>query len=322
MRKKAVSTMAVGSAGALVLASLFAAAAGYGERVDSLPNWQERAVIVLTNECRMAPSYYRDSIMRVTGILQPANYPAVNPVFWHLGLNRSARDHTVDMAYNCGMVHNSCDGTAWDARIKSYYTVSGMIAENLAYGQTTPQQVVYTWLWDNGAADKAGRDGHRQNIMGAAYRDIGTGFVSRGSYWTEDFGGGSSVTHPRRKVAGACHLFRSAGRTAFLLNYYDAAAKAPRSVRVLIDGARSNLSLESGAASRGTYAVSVPAVSRCRTYWFEVIDGDGVLQRHPADGKYMTWGEGGCSLDYISPRVTPPPAPLLTSPSGSTCIIR
>ena len=61
----------------LVILSFFNTVVGYGEKVDSLLLWQERAVAVLTNACRMAPVTFRDRYIGNSTILLPENYPAV-----------------------------------------------------------------------------------------------------------------------------------------------------------------------------------------------------------------------------------------------------
>ena len=52
------------------------------------------------------------------------------------------------------------------------YTSAG---ENIAKGQTTPQQVVQAWMES---------PGHRANIINASYTQIGVGYVASGNYWT------------------------------------------------------------------------------------------------------------------------------------------
>ncbi len=64
--------------------------------------------------------------------------------------------------------------------------------ENIAAGQTTPQQVMDAWM--NSA-------GHKANILKPGYRHIGIGYATGGAYghyWTQDFGagGGNAVPVP------------------------------------------------------------------------------------------------------------------------------
>ncbi|MBD3241649.1 MAG: hypothetical protein GF331_13750, partial [Chitinivibrionales bacterium] len=223
------------AASVLISGMLYAVFAGYGDKLDSLPTWAERAVLVMTNVCRMAPVAYRNEyIGNIATILDPSVYPAVDPVYWHPDLALAAHDHAIDMAYNCGMQHNSCDGTEWNERISSYYTVSGWIAENVSRSQTSPQAAVRTWVYDRGVADGQEGDGHRRNIMNEVYRDIGTGHAYESSdYWCEDFGRGTSSDFPPHAIPAACHLFLESGSTAFLCNYFDNDGAAPQSVTLV-----------------------------------------------------------------------------------------
>jgi hypothetical protein len=218
------------------------------------------------------------------------------------------------------MQHNSCDGTHWAERVQSHYTVSRTIAENISYNTPTPQGVVRGWLLDswsssNPAPDKSDNDGHRQNIMNAAYRDIGCGFVAAGAtFWTQDFGGGSSATYPRAKVAGASHLFLHDRKTTFMLNYFDVDATAPTTVSLILEGTSHAMTPHMGSAHRGTYAIELERGGTCRTYHFEVVDGDGRRHRYPAEGELVTTGEGGCEQDYVAVSVATPPAQPASPP--------
>ncbi|HLV32832.1 MAG TPA: hypothetical protein VKY57_14795, partial [Chitinispirillaceae bacterium] len=86
----------------LFLAALFITSTfsdDYGTKQDSLPNWQERALLVLTNTCRMNPQEYRDTyIQSGLDILLPQNYPSVDPLYWNYNLNNAARDYANIMA--------------------------------------------------------------------------------------------------------------------------------------------------------------------------------------------------------------------------------
>ena len=74
--------------------------------------------------------------------------------------------------------HNSPTyGSPFDM-MKSFgisYTSAG---ENIAMGQTTPEQVVQAWM---------DSPGHRANIMNSSFTQIGVGYVASGNYWTQQF---------------------------------------------------------------------------------------------------------------------------------------
>ncbi len=76
--------------------------------------------------------------------------------------------------------HTRPDGSSFSTALTEAgvsYTRSG---ENIAYGQTTPQQVVQAWM------DSAG---HRANILDAGFTHIGVGYavVNGTAYWTQLF---------------------------------------------------------------------------------------------------------------------------------------
>ena len=50
--------------------------------------------------------------------------------------------------------------------------------ENIAQGQTTPQDVVKAWM---------DSEGHRKNILDPSFTEIGVGYVANGHYWTQMF---------------------------------------------------------------------------------------------------------------------------------------
>jgi hypothetical protein len=285
--------------------------AGYGDPdadYPGLPSWQERTVIVLTNACRMDPVGYRDAHLGAPSILLPSNYPPVAPLRWNLALNRVARIHAEDMANNCGMQHNSCDGTNTFVRIKKYYDGDGL-AENIAVGQRSPQAVVRTWLlddWGSGPVPdntpEPMGDGHRKNIMNGAYKEKGTGFAigpvgrrDENPYWVQDFGGNHSAWSDRPVAAGS-HLFWESSTITFAANFYDDAA--PGKAEVIIDGQAHSLSVDLGEANAGTYTVDLPTAGQCRSYFFRFVDNRGESWRYPEKGALITYGEGGCDQAY------------------------
>jgi len=92
-----------------------------------------------------------------------------------------ARDKSADMRDHHYFSHQSPTyGSPFDM-MKKYgisYTTAG---ENIAAGQTTPEEVVQAWM---------NSEGHRANILNPNYTAIGVGYVkggSYGSYWTQDF---------------------------------------------------------------------------------------------------------------------------------------
>jgi hypothetical protein len=274
--------------------------------VDGFPNWEERALLVFTNMARMAPIEYRDAYM--TSYVFPAggilnSYPPVPPVRWNKDLNRGARFHAEDMAYNCEVLqHDSCDGTIWNQRICSFYPrCPCSLGENVAYGYLTPWTVLNAFLCDrygsSCAPDGSGLDGHRANIMGAAYKEIGTGYArSYAKYWVQDFAGCLLGQQP--PIVAAAHAFPDEGITSFFLNYYDETGAAPRDVSLVLDSRKYPLRLDIGAASAGTFRADFETASDCQSYYFQVTDGNGLCYRYPGAGAFLTYGEGDCLVDY------------------------
>jgi len=290
-----------------ILGALFSFSwAGYGDKFPGgYPNWQERAVITLVNSCRMAPQQYRDKYIGNYNILLPTNFPAVRPLFWNLALNTSARVHALDMGSNCdSLMHNSCDGTTFAARIESYYTKSPDIAENIAYGSPTPQGVMSLWIMETGGTTPVPDGpsaGHRINLMSAIYKEMGAGYdygsKTKHYWWVQDFGAGKpDYTHT---VPCASHCFMAANTITFYANYFDSLGK-PKDASVFIDNVKYPMTLDIGKDSAGTYAYTTTKASACRLYYFSFSDAKGTVWRYPETGFLITQGEGSCAKDFVA----------------------
>jgi uncharacterized protein YkwD len=104
----------------------------------------------------------------------------------------TAQGHSEEMALRDYVGHNSADGTSpWD-RIKAAGYSYRLVAENIAWGATSPEQVVDAWYFETPP-----NDAHRQNILNCALREIGVGYyylandpgkITAHTYWTQDFG--------------------------------------------------------------------------------------------------------------------------------------
>jgi hypothetical protein len=280
--------------------------AGYGDTVAGYPAYKERAALVLTNACRMAPAGFRDKYVGNYTILLPQNYPAVRPLYWNLQLNKSSRAYAVDIANNCGLqaTHMSCDGkTTFDQRIRSYYIPPGWIGENAATGYADPLQTIGQWLMDGNppAVDKSGSDGHRKNIMDTNFREVGVGYAHGTKqwydFWVEDFGAGTTAF--KNKIAGAAHFFFKQDSVTFWANFYDSAGLAPRETSLYVNGQKYGMTLHLGTAARGTYQAKLAAGTACRNYYVSFTDANGSAFRYPENGVLVTNGEGGCTTEYL-----------------------
>jgi uncharacterized protein YkwD len=96
-------------------------------------------------------------------------------------LQRAARAHAEDMARRGVMEHAGGDGsTPAERATRAGYSWQA-VGENIASGQSTPEQVVAEWL---------GSPRHCANIMDAEYSEMGVAFAAsaHGLYWAQVFG--------------------------------------------------------------------------------------------------------------------------------------
>ena len=265
---------------------------------------------MLTNACRMDPIGFRDQHVGSYNILNA--YPKVAPIRWNLSLNQSARFHADEMASvsGCAFSHNSCDGTSFSNRVKSYYAASSWIGENIAAGYSDPLGTIQQWILDdvgNGpAADNSGSDGHRKNIMNSVYQELGVGYASGPNrytyFWVQDFGGGAGADSS--PVVGGTHLFLETGKTTFMASYYDASGKAPTEASLFLDQNTYTMALYLGTASQGTYSYITAKGTLCHTYAFRFKDGSGKIWTYPQNGRLATIGEGSCTQEYVATEVS------------------
>jgi uncharacterized protein YkwD len=104
----------------------------------------------------------------------------------------TAQGHSQEMALRDYVGHNSADGTSpWD-RIRAAGYNYRLVAENIAWGATSPEQVVDAWFFESPP-----NDAHRKNILNCGLREIGVGYyylandpgkITAHTYWTQDFG--------------------------------------------------------------------------------------------------------------------------------------
>ncbi|OSP24963.1 hypothetical protein B7767_43010 [Streptomyces sp. 13-12-16] len=102
-----------------------------------------------------------------------------SPVKVNTTLTKAAQDHSEDMAASGSMSHTGSDGSSPGDRITRAGYGWSTYGENVAYGYSTPEQVMAGWM---------GSPGHKENILNCAFKEIGVGLAQPGSYWTQDFG--------------------------------------------------------------------------------------------------------------------------------------
>lgn len=100
-------------------------------------------------------------------------------------LQSAARWMGEDMARAGYFSHTDSKGRSIDTRLPDHgYQNYHVIAENLAGGQKTPEQVVAAWM---------NSPGHRANILNPSVEEIGVAYVARADsplkrYWVQEFG--------------------------------------------------------------------------------------------------------------------------------------
>jgi uncharacterized protein YkwD len=103
----------------------------------------------------------------------------------------AGRLHARDMAEVGYVEHDSFDRLAgqlvrsctWPKRVLAFVPGRDHVAENIAAGATTPQEVVEGWMKS---------PEHRRNVLGEALVEVGVGYWAGGDdgfYWVADFAG-------------------------------------------------------------------------------------------------------------------------------------
>ena len=120
-------------------------------------------------------SEFEQQVVALTNQIRAQN--GLTPLTLDLKLNASAEAHSQDMAIQNYFSHQGRNGSLpWDRMRSQGYTYS-RAAENIAFGQSTPEQVVNDWM---------NSEGHRRNILDPNLKDIGVGYYN--GYWTQNFG--------------------------------------------------------------------------------------------------------------------------------------
>lgn len=104
----------------------------------------------------------------------------LQPLSLDANLMKAAQDKSDDMVKNNYMSHYAPNGEDPFTRMQRDGAMG--LAENIAGGQQTPQDVVNAWMGD---------EGHRDNILNAQVTKMGLGVADGGPYgrmWTQDFG--------------------------------------------------------------------------------------------------------------------------------------
>lgn len=112
------------------------------------------------------------------------NFPAVASVKWNSKLQIAAEVHSLDMTTHNFFDHTGSDGSSVTTRADAQMYEWRAIAENIAAGQLTAQEVVEGWL---------ASDGHCRNLMNSSYTEIAVACLADENadynrYWTNVLG--------------------------------------------------------------------------------------------------------------------------------------
>ncbi|WP_035508807.1 CAP domain-containing protein [Halobacillus karajensis] len=121
-------------------------------------------------------SAFEKQVVELTN--QEREKQGLEPLKLDTELSGVAKDKSLDMQKNDYFSHNSpTHGSPFDM-MKSYGIDYRTAGENIAMGQTSPEQVVEGWM---------NSEGHRKNIMNPDFTHIGVGHAEDGNYWTQMF---------------------------------------------------------------------------------------------------------------------------------------
>lgn len=102
----------------------------------------------------------------------------LKPLTMNLKLSDVARAKSQDMHDKNYFSHTSPTyGSPFDM-MKQFGITYRTAGENIAMGYRTPEAVMEGWM---------NSPGHKANILNSSYTEIGVGYVSDGSYWTQEF---------------------------------------------------------------------------------------------------------------------------------------
>lgn len=141
------------------------------EQAQVVPQGEPREVLELVNQVRSEGRSCGSE-----GTFGPA--PALG---WNEKLGRAAARHANDMVSHDFLGHTGSDGSSAADRISAEGYEWSAIGENVAAGQSSPQEVVAGWL---------SSPGHCANIMSPDYLHMGIARAEGGSYgiyWAQTF---------------------------------------------------------------------------------------------------------------------------------------
>ena len=168
---------------AVVFLSLPAATSGAGEapRLDIPPTVGALAPAVrLTPPKAVAPAPASPTRAVFDLVNAERAMAGLAPFIADARLDLAAQRHSEDQAAHSTMTHIGSDGSNMGQRIERAGFPWRRAAENVAFGQRTPAEVVAAWM--NSA-------GHRNNILSVnTHLGVGLAYSASGApYWTQNF---------------------------------------------------------------------------------------------------------------------------------------
>ncbi|MCA9690423.1 MAG: hypothetical protein KC636_12500, partial [Myxococcales bacterium] len=297
------------------LAALPSTASAEGEEVAGHPNYEERALLQLTNRARVDPQYEMEQCGM--NCAEAACYDVRPPLYHKHEASRAARFHAAHMTKNGYFAHtskctlvpdisdlypDSCDGAAACSCVGGTATCNpsctspqGRVGSfgapyfgEIIAGGSSANQAFYLWLYEptmDPSCMFTGENGHRWLLLTAGGA---VGFGADG-YYVGDFSGGGGGT----KLASGSHWPRQSATVEAWTSWYDDAA--PSKALVNVDGSCSPMSLGRGSAENGAYTASVSGVGQgCHRYFFVFEDSMGEPVYFPTTGSLGIGPAQGC----------------------------
>ncbi|MHC1694266.1 MAG: SafA/ExsA family spore coat assembly protein [Eubacteriales bacterium] len=156
---------------------------GISELIQANPQLKNPSLIYVGQKINIPEasslSAYEAEVVRLTNIERTNRGLGALTTDWQLA--RVARYKSTDMINKNYFSHTSPTYGSPFQMMSSFGLKYSSAAENIAYGQKTPREVVTAWM--NSA-------GHRANILSGSYSHIGVGAAKKSNgtlYWTQMF---------------------------------------------------------------------------------------------------------------------------------------
>lgn len=152
-----------------------------GEALNEVVNWDgdTRTVTIDIEESEYSDEDLEYRIFELTN--EEREKEGLDPLVWNEDLAELARAHSLDMVERDFFSHDNPDGLSPFDRMKSAGIKYSYAAENIAAGQTSPEETIADWM---------NSEGHHKNILNPDLKELGVGLARGGEYgiyWTQNF---------------------------------------------------------------------------------------------------------------------------------------